>query len=101
VSRSSTDLHRCFWERFHKQVDQQLVNPLWTAGNLFVAVRRCARLQPVQRALARQRFIHFAFARQNLQHRIVTQLLMIVQVLVAERQRTNTLRYHFRHRMPH
>ena len=45
--------------------------------------------------------IQVAFARQNLQHRIVTQLLMIVQVLVAERQRTNTLRHHFRHRMPH
>ena len=78
---------------------QQFVDRSPDAGDLLVAVRRCAQFQPIQRALARQRLVQVALARQNPQQRIVPQLLMIVQILVAQRQAVDPLRHHLRHRV--
>jgi hypothetical protein len=39
-------------------------------------------------------------ARQQFQHRVLAQLFVIIQVFLAQGQRRDTLRNHFRHRMP-
>jgi hypothetical protein len=54
------------------------------------------QFQPVQRALTGQRLIQLALAAEQPQQRIRAQLLMIVEVFVAQRQTEDTLRQHLR-----
>jgi hypothetical protein len=62
--------------------------------DLVVTLRAAGKFQPVQRALAGQGIFQLAPARQHGHQRIVAQLLMIVQVLVAQRQPVDALREH-------
>ena len=58
---------------------------------------RRRQFQAVQRALAGQRFFQFALAGQHRQQRIVAQLLVIVEIFVAQRQPVDALRQHLGH----
>ena len=78
---------------FQKQIDQQTVDLLRRVTDLVIARALGTReLQPVQRALACQRRIQIALAGQQPEQRIVTQMLVIVQVFIAQRQPIHTLR---------
>ena len=57
-------------------------------------ITRGREFHPVQRALARQWLRQIALAGQHPEQRIVAQLLVIVQVFVAQRQSVNALRQH-------
>jgi hypothetical protein len=52
------------------------------------------KFHPVQRALARQRLFQFAPASQQRHQRIVAQLLMVVDVPIAQSQSVDALREH-------
>ena len=65
-------------------------------ADLVIAPAAANQLQPVQRALARQRLIQLALAAEQGQQRIGAQLLVVVQVLVAQRQPVDALRQHLR-----
>ena len=72
--------------------------------DLVVAARRQRRvLEPVQRALAGERGAVFALglelAGERRQHRVVAQLIVVDQVLVAERDAEHPLRHHRRDRV--
>ena len=76
--------------RLHKQVDQKILDGHRIVADLVVARRRkLAQLQPVQRRLAGNRRAILAprceLARQYRHHRIVPQLVVVVEILVAER----------------
>lgn len=84
--------------RLNEEVDKQRLHRIAVYGELVVAVfgiRRCV-LQPVERRLSRQhRTIgapRFELARKQTQHRIMAQLVMVVQVLIAERNAMHALR---------
>ena len=80
------DLGRLLPLRFHEHLHQQAVDRLAVAADLLVAVQTVGRaLQPVQRALARQ----------QRQQRISPQLVVIVEVLLSQRQRIDPLRDQF------
>ena len=61
-----------------------------------IALAAAGQLQTVQRALAGQRLIQVPLAAQQPQQRIRAQLLMIVQVFIAQRQTIDALRKHLR-----
>jgi hypothetical protein len=76
--------------RLQEQVDQEIFDRDWIVADLVIARRsKLAELQSVQRRLAGNwRAILAArrkLARQHRHHRIVTQLVVVVEVLVAER----------------
>ena len=84
------DLPRFALLRLHKQVDQKIFDRHRIVADLVVARRRkLAQLQPVQCRLAGNRCAILAprreFARQYRHHRIVPQLVVVVEILVAER----------------
>lgn len=74
-------------------------------GDLLVALRpghgRRAELEPVQGALARERCGEILGLRKHRKERIAPQLLVIVEILVAERERIDALADHRRDRMRH
>src|SRR5207245_1561996 len=84
--------------RFQEDLDQQRVDSLGRVGDLVIALgeRRTGRreLHPVQRALPRQRLGDLPLARQQSQQRVFAQLLVVIQVFVAQRQSVNPLRQH-------
>jgi hypothetical protein len=91
--------HDLLWRRgvrFHKKVRQQPVQGFGRVADLVITQAAAGQLQTVQRALAGQRFIQFPLAAQQPQQRIIAQLLVIVQVFVAQRQTIDALRKHFR-----
>jgi len=53
-----------------------------------------AQFQPVQGALAGQRLVHLRLAGEHVQQRVLSQLLVVVEVLVAQRQGIDALRHH-------
>jgi hypothetical protein len=59
-----------------------------------ITAAAAGQLQPVQRALAGQRFFQLALAAEQPQQRVGAQLLMIVEILVAQRQPVDALREH-------
>ena len=65
-----------------------------------IAQAAAGQLQPVQSALAGQRLTQFPLARQQSQQRIRTQLLVIVQIFVAQCQTIDALRQHLRQLVP-
>ena len=80
--------------RLDEQVAEQRVDLLRHVIDLVITLAAAGQLQPVQRALAGQRIFQLAPARQHGHQRIVAQLLMIVKVLVAQRQPVDALREH-------
>jgi hypothetical protein len=88
------DLGRRAAVRLQKQVAQQPVQTLGRVTDLVIATGAANQLQTVQRALAGQRFIQIALATEHRQQRIRAQLLMIVEVLVTQRQPVDALRQH-------
>ena len=89
------DLSRRLLVRFEKHFHQQFIQPVFPECDLLVPVLRTrAQLHPVQRALARQRFIQFLPSRQNAEDRILPQLLVIVEIFIAQRQTVDPLRDH-------
>ena len=90
------DLPRGALMRLHKQVDQKILDRHRVAADLVVARRReLAQLQPVQRRLAGDRRAILAprreLARQYRHHRIVPQFVVVVEILVAERDSEHPL----------
>ena len=64
--------------------------------DLVVALVPPSKLQPVQRALAGQRLFQLAPPASSHHQRIVAQLLMVVEVLITQRQPVDALREHLR-----
>jgi hypothetical protein len=89
--------HDLSWRRgvrLEEQVRQQPVDGFSRVADLVIASRAPHQLQPVQRALAGQRLVQLALAAEQSQQRIVAQLLVIVEVLIAQRQPVDALREH-------
>jgi hypothetical protein len=85
--------------RLEEEGDEQALNRRRVVADLVVATRRQRRvLEPVERALAGQRRAILALRRelagQRRQHRIVSQLIVIDQILIAERDAEHALRHH-------
>ena len=92
------DLTRRTLMRFKEQIDQQRIDLCPVAIDLVVLRRMAPRrvLQTIERALASQRLAvgpqHRAqLARQHRERRVLAQLIVIVEVLVAERQTEDAL----------
>ena len=84
------DLPRRARVRLQEQVDKQIPDRHRIVADLVVARRRkLAQLQPVERRLAGHRRAirtpRLELARQHRHHRIVAQLVVVVEILVAER----------------
>ena len=60
---------------------------------------QCRRICSTMRRISARLPAQVLLARQQFQHRVLAQLLVIVQIFVAQRQGRNALRNHFRHRM--
>ena len=74
---------------------EQFIDRLLPERDLLVAILRArSQFHPVQRALARQRFLQFLPARQDAEDRIFPQLLVIVDVFVSQRQTVDPLGQH-------
>ncbi len=76
--------------RLHEQVDQQVLDRHRIVADLVIARRfKLAQLQPVERRLAGHRRAILAarseLAREHRQHRIVAQLVVVVEILIAKR----------------
>ena len=83
-----------FGVRLDEQITQQRVDLRGRIIDLVIALAAAGQLQPVQRAFAGQGIFQLAPAGQHPHQRIVAQLLMIVQVFVAQRQPVDALRKH-------
>ena len=82
--------------RLQEQVDQQRLDHRLVVADLVIAGRkRPAELEPVQRRLARHRrailSARFQLAGEDRHHRVMAQLIVIDQVLIAERQSEHPL----------
>src|SRR5271157_2983144 len=88
------DLLRLLGMRLDEQIAEQRVDLLRREVDLVVALAAARKLQTVQRALAGQGLFHLAAASQHAHEWIVTQLVMIVHVLIAQRQPVDTLAEH-------
>jgi hypothetical protein len=94
------DLLRRRLEGLQKHCDQQRVQAVLPVRDLLVAMRvTIAQFQPVQGALAGQRLVHLRLAGEHVQQRVLSELFVVVEVLVAQRQRIDTLRHHLGDRM--
>jgi len=80
--------------RLDEEVAQQPVDGLGRVANLVIAPRAAGQFQPVQLAFFGQWLVKLALSAQHRQQRIAAQLLVIVQVFVAERQSIDALRQH-------
>jgi len=90
------DLPRCAIVRLHKQVDQKTFDGHRIVADLVVARGlQLAQLQPVQRRLAGNRRAILAprreLTRQHRHHRVVPQFVVVVEILVAERDSEHPL----------
>jgi len=110
------DLGRRHGVSLYKKLDPEPVHRLLIECDLLVAFlfldHGLGQLQTVQRALARQGFAPIPLARtglarrigllgQHRQQRIGAQLVVVVQVFVAQRQPINPLRHQFSNRVLH
>ncbi len=80
--------------RLDEQIAQQRVDLLRLVVDLVIALIAARKLQPVQRALARKRLVERPLAAQHRHQRIVPQLLVIVEIFVAQRESEDALREH-------
>jgi hypothetical protein len=90
--------------RLQKQGDEQALDRRRVMADLVVAARRQRRvLEPVERALAGERrtipALRGELAGQGREHRIMAQLVVIDQILVAKRDPEHALGYHRCHRV--
>ena len=97
------NLLRCFVMRFQENVYQQFVHAGCIVMHFLVTIFRLqlpAQFQPVQCALAGQRFICLGASGQQHQQRVFAQLFGIVQGCVPESQAVDTLSQHLAHPVP-
>jgi len=92
--------------RLQEQRHRQRLDRRFVVSDLVVARRlQPAQFQPVQRRLARQRCAGLAFARklsrQHRQHGIVPQIVMVIEVFIAERNPEHPLANQGGQRMLH
>ena len=80
--------------RLDVEIHQQPVHRLGRVADLVIAAAAAYQFQPIQRAFAGQGLFHLALAAQNSEQRVDAQLLVVVQVLVAQCQTVNALRQH-------
>ena len=78
------------WSRVQEQVDEQPLDGHRIVADLVIARRlQAAQLQPVERRLAGHRRAILAarseLAREHRQHRIVAQLVVVIEILIAKR----------------
>ena len=92
------DLAGCTLMRFQKEIDQQRVDLCSVAIDLVILRRMAPRrvLQTIERALASQRLAvgpqHRAqLARQHRQRWVLAELVVIIEVLIAQRQAEDAL----------
>ena len=98
------DLLRRSLVRLQEQIDEQRLDRRRVMADLVIARRLgSAQLQPVQRPLAGHRRAVRAprreLAGQHRHHRVMAQLVMVVEVLVAERDAEHALADQRRHRV--
>jgi hypothetical protein len=87
--------------RLEEHADEQFVHRLLPECDFLVPVfYASAQFQPVQRTLARQGF-EILLTGQNAEHRVRAQLLVIVQVFIAQGKAVNPLRQHLADGMLH
>jgi hypothetical protein len=86
--------------RFATEIHQQPVDGFSRVADLVIPLTAAHQLQPVQSALAGQRLLQLVLAAEHSQQRIVAQLLMIVQVFIAQRQPVDALREHLHQLVP-
>ena len=87
-----------FVVRVQEQIDEQPLDRRRIVAHLVIARRaRPAQFQPVQRRLAGQRRavrpLRRKLAGQHRQHRIVAQFIMVVEVLIAQRDADHPLHH--------
>ena len=88
--------------RLQEQIDQQRFDRHRIMADLVIARRhRPAQLQTIERALARHRRAVFTprleLARQHRQHRVMAQLVMVVEIFIAERDPEHALAHQRHH----
>ena len=98
------DLRRRRRMGVEKQVDKQRLDRRRVIADLVIAGRlRSAQFQPVERRFAGQRRTIrapcFELAAQHRHHRVVAQLVVVDQVLVAQRNPEHPLTHQARHRV--
>ena len=87
------DLRRSASVRLDEHLHQKFIQPSFPESDLLVPVlRACSQFHPIQRALARQRLVQFLPPCQNAEHRVVPQLVVIVEIFVSQRQTVDPLR---------
>ena len=96
ASRSSTISLWRLGVRLEVEVHQQLVDRLCRVADLVIACAAAREFEPVERALARKGTVQFALAGQQTEQGIGEQLLVIVEVFVAQGQPVDALRKHLR-----
>jgi hypothetical protein len=83
-----------------EHVHHEFIHRLFPECDLLVAILYArAQFHAVQRALACQRLLQLFPSRKDAEHRIVAQLLMVVEILIAQRQTVDSLREHLLNRM--
>ena len=90
--------------RLEEEIDEQRFDGGGIVADLVIARRlRLGALQPVQRRFARHRRAVLAprrkLAGEHAEHRIVAQMVVVVQILVAQREGVHALPDQSRHRM--
>jgi len=83
------------------KIAQQPVDRLRRVADLVIALAAAHQLQPVQRTLPGQRLFQLALAAEQSQHSIATQLPVVVEVFIAQRQPVDALRKHLCQRVLH
>jgi CRP-like cAMP-binding protein len=76
-----------------------LIDSFAGVTDLVIALALAAQFETVEGALAGQRLIPFPLATEHGEERIMAQLLVIVQILIAKSQPKEALRQHRRQRM--
>jgi hypothetical protein len=89
------------YDELHEALSPRLAGlPFIVMGHLHVITTGAPnQFQPVQRALAGQRLLQIAPSAEQRQQRIAAQLLMVVEVFIAQRQSIDALRLHLRQRV--
>src|ERR1700752_795073 len=96
------DLGWCALVGLDEYLYQQLIHRIFPESDLLVTVLSAGpQLHPIQRALAGQRGLQFLSSCQNPEDRVLAQLLMIVEIFIAQFQTIDPLRKHLLNRVFH
>jgi hypothetical protein len=95
------DLALAAAQRAHTKLEQEFFQPRGLRRDLVITARRPVHrdLQSVQRRSGGQRVGRLEFARRRGQERIAPQVLVVVEILIPERQPEDPLCHHLRHRV--